>query len=81
LASFLRFARLNEVVPLTEKSTAISAEIHAGLRKEGKPIDDIDILIAGSAISRKLVLITHNEDHFRRVEGLEIANWSQEYSF
>jgi tRNA(fMet)-specific endonuclease VapC len=76
-ASFLEFAGLNMVLPLTEDSTTISAEIFAKLRQEGKPIDDIDILIAGVAISRKLVLVTHNENHFGRIEELEIEDWSK----
>ncbi len=78
LASFLEFARLNVVLPLSEDSTTISAEIYAKLRKDGQLIDDIDILIAGIAMSNKLVLVTHNENHFGRIAGLEIEDWNKE---
>ncbi len=78
LTSFLEFAGLNMVLPLTRESTTISAEIFAKLRREGRPIDDIDIIIAGIAMNHKLVLITHNENHFGRIEGLEIMDWSRE---
>ncbi|MCY7393688.1 MAG: type II toxin-antitoxin system VapC family toxin, partial [Leptolyngbyaceae cyanobacterium CAN_BIN12] len=46
------------------------------LRRKGSPIDDIDILIDGVAIANDLVLTTRNEQHFGRIEGLEIENWS-----
>lgn len=48
---FLEFVSKNKVIPLTEQSAAISAEIYAELRKDGEPLDDIDILISGTAIA------------------------------
>ncbi len=78
LDSFLEFAKHNAVLPLTEDSTIVSADLYATLRKTGKLIDDIDLLIAGVAISNNLVLVTHNEDHFKRIKGLKIMDWSEE---
>ncbi|WP_232317165.1 type II toxin-antitoxin system VapC family toxin [Anabaena sp. CA = ATCC 33047] len=76
LALFLEFAAQNSVLPLSEKSVTISANIYANLRLQGIPIDDIDLLIAGVAIANNLVLITHNQRHFGRIEGLELQDWS-----
>jgi len=73
---FLSFAAKNRLMPLTEQSVSISAEIYAELRKEGKPLDDIDLLIAGTAMANNLVLVTRNQSHFRRIMGLEIEDWS-----
>jgi tRNA(fMet)-specific endonuclease VapC len=53
-----------------------SAKIYADLRKKGTPLDDIDLLIAGVAIANNLVLITHNQKHFSKIEGLELENWT-----
>ena len=64
-------------VPLTEESVMISSDIYANLRKAGTPIDDIDILIAGVAISNNFILVTNNEDHFNNIEELEVLNWSK----
>nr|VFJ75789.1 MAG: tRNA(fMet)-specific endonuclease VapC [Candidatus Kentron sp. FW] len=55
----------------------ISARIYAELRKAGKPLEDIDLLIAGVAVANNLVLITHNQSHFERIPGLEIEDWSE----
>ena len=76
LDSFLKFAKHNAILPLTEATVMISSDLYAKSRKAGKPIDDIDILIAGAALSNNLVLVTNNENHFRNIEGLEILNWS-----
>lgn len=77
LHAFLEFINHNTVLPLTEESVTISSDIYAGLRKSGSPIDDIDILIAGIALSNDLILVTNNEDHFNKIEGLSILNWSK----
>jgi tRNA(fMet)-specific endonuclease VapC len=45
------------------------------LKKEGKLINDADILIAGIVKAYNAVLVTNNEEHFARVEGLKIENW------
>jgi tRNA(fMet)-specific endonuclease VapC len=50
--------------------------LYAQLRKEGKPIDDIDLLIAGIALENNLVLVTNNRKHFERIPQLEIIDWS-----
>ena len=45
------------------------------LRRSGKPIGDLDSLIAGHALSLGLVLVTHNTREFVRVTGLSVEDW------
>jgi predicted nucleic acid-binding protein len=54
-----------------------AAKIQAELRKKGKEIGHTDTLIAGIAIASNLELITNNTEHFKRIKGLKIANWSK----
>jgi tRNA(fMet)-specific endonuclease VapC len=70
---------LNTILPLTETSVSISAEIYSNLRLKGTPVDDIDILIAGVAIANNLVLVSKNERHFGKIENLPLEDWSQEF--
>ena len=49
----------------------------ARLRKEGRPIDDFDLLIGSSAIANDLILVTNNEKHFDRLTGIRITNWTK----
>jgi len=77
LAVFEDFVSENVVLPLTEKSVKISAELYSTLRQSGMLIDDIDLLIAGVAIENEMTLITNNENHFSRIPGLKIENWKK----
>jgi tRNA(fMet)-specific endonuclease VapC len=74
LTVFEDFANENVVIPLTEKSVRISAELYSTLRQIGNSLDDIDLFIAGVAIENELTLVTNNEKHFSRVPGLKIEN-------
>ncbi len=76
LERFVAFSQLNQIIPLTEESVKASAEIYTDLRKKGTPVDDIDLLIAGVAISNDLVLITHNQKHFGKIKILELEDWT-----
>jgi tRNA(fMet)-specific endonuclease VapC len=77
LTSFLDFASRNTILPLTEHSVTISAEVYAKLRKRGTPLADIDLLIAGIALANGFVLVTRNEKHFSRIEELDLDDWSK----
>jgi tRNA(fMet)-specific endonuclease VapC len=52
-----------------------AGEIRAFLAVQGMAIGPYDILIAGQAVARGLILITHNTDEFRTVPGLRIEDW------
>ena len=54
-----------------------AAEIHANLRLRGLPIQTEDILIAATAMIKKLTVVSNDSD-FLRVEGLSLENWTQE---
>lgn len=78
LSIFEEFVKENLVLPLTEESAKLSAEIYAKLRQSGKTLDDIDLLIAGIAIENEMMLVTNNDNHFSRVPGLKIENWKKQ---
>ena len=74
---FEEFVGLNKVVPLTIRTVKLSANIQAELRKKGNEIGHTDTLIAGVAMAGDLQLITNNTDHFKRIKGLDLANWTK----
>lgn len=53
-----------------------AGEIRAALVAKGTPIGPYDVLIAGQAKTRKLVVITNNIKEFQRVEGLLVEDWT-----
>jgi predicted nucleic acid-binding protein len=77
LSKFEEFVELNKVIPLTLRMAKKAATIQADLRKKGTEIGHTDTLIAGIAMTSELQLITNNTDHFIRIKGLEIANWTK----
>jgi tRNA(fMet)-specific endonuclease VapC len=70
-----RFASRLEVLPFDEAAAAHSAEIRATLERRGFPIGGYDLLIAGHARSRGLVIVTGNLGEFSRVDGLRVEDW------
>lgn len=77
LKRFLEFSSQNRILPLTQEVADVSANLYASLRKMGQPIDDIDLLIAGTAIANGLTVVTQNRKHFDRIVGLEVEDWSE----
>ena len=77
LKSYSLFTDSIYIYPLTEQSVQISSDLYANLRKKGKPLDDIDLLIAGTAVENKSILVTGNLSHFQRIKGLKTENWKE----
>lgn len=80
LANFQQFCTDYEVLFLDDIDIIEQAcKIHANLKIKGRPIQDADVLIAATAITRGLVLVSNDSD-LLRVEGLSLENWLIENS-
>ena len=64
------------LVPFEANDARAAAEIRADLRRKGAPIGSYDLLIAGQARARGLIVVTRNVGEFRRVQGLQVEDWS-----
>ncbi len=64
-----------EVLPFDEDAAGHAADIRATLEREGRIIGSYDLLIAGHARSRGLVVVTNNMREFARVAGLRCEDW------
>ncbi len=51
------------------------AELRALLESQGRPIADLDLIIAATALVHGLTLVTHNTSDFARVPGLILEDW------
>lgn len=65
------------ILPLSQEDAHAAAAIRANLQKKGVPIGAYDILLAGCALSRGLILVTSNNAEFQRVSGLQLEDWRQ----
>lgn len=64
-----------EVLEFDKEDARQVGEIRAALASSGTPIGPYDVLIAGQAKARDMVLVTRNVPEFKRVAGLRIENW------
>lgn len=51
------------------------ADTKAELRKQGKLIDDFDLLIGATAVTHKMILVSENMKHLSRIPGIKMENW------
>ena len=70
-----RFAARLQVLPFDAEAAAHAGEIRATLERQGQPIGAYDVLVAGHARSRGLVVVTGNLGEFNRVAGLRSEDW------
>ncbi len=64
-----------EVVSFDKEDARQAGEIRAALEASGTPIGPYDVLIAGQACARGLVLVSRNLREFQRVDGLAVEDW------
>ena len=64
-----------EIVDFDREDARQAGEVRARLATAGTPIGPYDVLIAGQALARALILVTHNTGEFRRVSGLIVEDW------
>jgi tRNA(fMet)-specific endonuclease VapC len=64
-----------EVIAFDKEDARQAGEIRALLAAKGTPIGAYDVLIAGQAKARNLILVTHNTREFKRVPGLRFEDW------
>jgi tRNA(fMet)-specific endonuclease VapC len=70
-----RFASRLDVLPFDADAADHAADIRANLERRGQTIGGYDLLIAGHARSRGLIVVTGNLGEFRRVDGLRCEAW------
>lgn len=63
------------ILNIDMKTMTCFGRLKATLRKKGKNVDDLDLLIASTAIINNLTLVTHNTEHFECVPGLSMTDW------
>lgn len=63
------------VLEFDKEDARRAGEIRAYLAARGTPIGPYDLLIAGQAVARRMILVTHNIGEFSRVPGLRSEDW------
>jgi tRNA(fMet)-specific endonuclease VapC len=77
LQTFEQFCQRCQILPLTDAALDTAATLYAELRQGGELIGEVDLLIAGIALTCGMGVVTHNTSHFRRIRGLHVEDWSE----
>jgi tRNA(fMet)-specific endonuclease VapC len=64
-----------EVLDFDAGKALHAGEIRAEFERAGNTMGAYDLLIAGHARSRGLIVVTNNTREFERVDGLRLENW------
>lgn len=65
-----------KIVPIFH-SLDLYAKEKARLRKAGNMLDDFDLLIGVTSIMHNLTMVTNNTDHFKRIKGISLEDWTK----
>jgi len=76
-AAFETFCQACMIVPLTEATVSVAADLYGDLYRRGALIPDADLLIAATALVEGRTLVTNNREHFARIGGLTVENWKE----
>ncbi len=72
-----RFLRLVRVLAWGEDAADYYADIRYQLISSGKPIGELDMMIAAHSLAAGAVLVTNNTRHYSRIaQPLTLENWS-----
>lgn len=71
-----RTAEIYPVLPATRAVMDTFGRLKAELRRDGNVVDDFDLIVASTALSHGLTLVTNNTRHFKHVPGLRVENWN-----
>ena len=65
-----------QILPIYH-SLDLYAKEKARLRKAGTSVDDFDIMIAVTSITHSLTMVTNNANHFKRIDGVDLEDWTK----
>ncbi len=74
--ALLKFLSIFDILNFDDSDAVDYGVLKADLKKQGRIIGPIDMLLAGQALSKDLILVTNNTKEFERVKGLKIEDWT-----
>jgi tRNA(fMet)-specific endonuclease VapC len=80
LRTLAAFFRPYVCLPFDDSCAEQYGSIRADLASRGQLIGPNDLLIAATARAHNLTLVTHNQEEFSRVVGLQLEDWEHEDS-
>lgn len=71
------FVSATPVLGIDATTASVFGKVKAQLRRQGRLIADLDLLIGATALAHDLTLVTNNAEHFGRIDGLRLEHWAR----
>ena len=75
--ALIKFLSLFNILDFTGKDAIPYGIIKSKLKRIGKLIGPIDMLLAAQAINNGMVMVTNNTREFMRIDGLTVEDWTK----
>ena len=74
--ALIKFLSIFNILNFDDTDAIAYGRLKTDLRKQGRIIGPIDMLLAAQALNKELRFVTNNVKEFERVRGLKIEDWS-----
>jgi len=74
--ALIKFLSIFNILNFDDTDAIAYGRLKTDLRKQGRIIGPIDMLLAAQALNKELIFVTNNVKEFERVRGLKIEDWS-----
>lgn len=64
-----------EVLEWNRAAATAYGRLRAQLVAAGRPIGNLDLMIAAHALAEGMTVVTNNDRHFKIIDGLSVENW------
>ncbi|MEM9553155.1 MAG: type II toxin-antitoxin system VapC family toxin [Acidobacteriota bacterium] len=75
IESFEALCSISSIVDLEDPIVVRASVLYGLLHSAGSLIDDVDLLIAATALELDVPVITENRRHFERIPNLQVESW------
>jgi tRNA(fMet)-specific endonuclease VapC len=75
--ALLKFISIFNVLNFDDKDAIFYGKLKSKLKKTGRLIGPLDMLLAAQSLSNDMIFVTNNISEFERVDGLKIEDWSK----
>ena len=75
--ALLKFLSIFNILNFDDSDAIDYGRLKTDLRKQGRVIGPIDMLLAAQALNKEFIFVTNNIKEFERVHGLKIEDWSR----
>ncbi len=74
--ALIKFLSIFNILNFDDSDAVDYGRLKTDLKRQGKIIGPIDMLLAAQALNKELIFVTNNVKEFERVKRLKIEDWS-----